>query len=602
MAIHAVDKTLVQFLNPNEQTIYKIPVYQREYSWKVVNCQALISDILENDPNYFLGSIIWITSTNEIIDGQQRLTSLNLLLLALYNKLSEYDLANNEDLFFMANSLKRMLAANGQSRIVPQKQCNNKNDFEYLIQHYILKQPSREPSSFKNRKVARNFNCFWDCVKDKDIDQLKELYKKICSLTFISAEVDEQQAAFTLFETMNNRGLPLSAIDLIKSSYMRETKDSSSNWGNLISILGNEANQEQFLRNNYNAFRKEYNNINVPITRDTKYELASKATKSNVIKIYNEIIRRQHNFMEFLTTNAKFNSLLTGEESPQIEVSDKLQEVFKDFRNANATSSFIILLFLLRNQTPYGFSDEQLLCLFRLTLKFFIRRNLTNSPATGAIPQILMDIITEINMLQEVRFKDVYDILYNTFVNKTSSDEIVREILQGDIYDTNRDMARYLLCSLCTFDRSNERKYIDLWDKGKNGEKYIWTIEHIMPEGNEEASNTPACWKNMIREEEQYSQYTDKNIIELVKKYRHKFGNLTMTGYNSNLGNKSFNEKKNRKDANGQPIGYNNGLSLNEDVFSKNTWHIEDIIKRTKSIVEQIMAELKITYQFNGLN
>lgn len=602
MAIHAVDKTFVQFLNPSEQTTYIIPIYQREYSWRVFNCQTLISDILDNDPNYFLGSIIWITNTNEIIDGQQRLTSLNLLLIAMYNKLNEFDLANNEDLFFMANSLKRMLVANGHNRIVPQKQCNNKNDFEYLIQHYILKQPSREPSSFGNRRVAKNFNYFCESIKEYDINQLKELYKKICSLTFISAEVDDQQVAFTLFETMNNRGLPLSAIDLIKSSYMRETKNSGGDWENLISILGNEANQEQFLRNNYNAFRKEYNNINSPITRDTKYELATKATKSNVIKIYNQIIHSKCDFMEFLTINAKFNSLLTGENNPQVEASEKLKEIFKDFRNANATSSFIILLFLLRNQTPYGFSDEQLLCLCKLTLKFFVRRNLTNIPATGAVPQILMDIISEINMLEKVSFRDVYDILYRTYNNKTSSDGMIREILQGDIYDTNRDMARYLLCSLCTFDKSNERKYIDLWDKDKKGEKYIWTIEHIMPEGNEEASNTPVCWKNMIKEEPQYSQYNDKEIIEIVKKYRHKLGNLTMTGYNQNLSNKSFVDKKNRKDANGQPIGYNNGLSLNEFVFSKDSWHIEDIVKRTEDIVEKIMNNLKITYQTDVFN
>ena len=83
MAIHATDKTLIQFINPQEDIEYRIPTYQREYSWRVDHCEDLLNDILENDENYFIGSIIWITDRNEIIDGQQRLTSINLLLIAI---------------------------------------------------------------------------------------------------------------------------------------------------------------------------------------------------------------------------------------------------------------------------------------------------------------------------------------------------------------------------------------------------------------------------------------------------------------------------------------------------------------------------------------
>ena len=78
MSIHAVDTTFTQFLNPNETKIYTIPIYQREYSWKQEHCEALLNDIQENDPNYFIGSIIWVENTNEVIDNEMIVLSTSI--------------------------------------------------------------------------------------------------------------------------------------------------------------------------------------------------------------------------------------------------------------------------------------------------------------------------------------------------------------------------------------------------------------------------------------------------------------------------------------------------------------------------------------------
>lgn len=592
MAIHAVDTTFTQFLNPNETKIYTIPIYQREYSWKQEHCEALLNDIQENDPNYFIGSIIWVENTNEVIDGQQRLTSLNLLLVAIYNRMCAF--VDDEDINFKKSSLKRMIVSDKKTRLVPQKQGKNKEDFEYLLNSEIIKVPAAKPSNYGNRRISKNYNWFKEYVDKLDVNETIQLFDKICGLTFISASVDNAQTAFILFETMNNRGMALSAIDLIKNSYLSRTddEDSISNWESLIEILGNESNQEQFLRNNYNAFRSEYNNLSLPLTTNSKYDIANKATRSNVIKIYGSLVDRK-DFMEFLTLNAKYNSLLTGEEKLQIDVSEEFKTTFKNFRNANATSAFTLLLYLLRNQIVFGFDDTQLLDLFELTLKFFIRRNLTNNPSTGALPQILMNIIERINQLDEKNFADVRKILLDEYQNKTSNNEAVKEILYGDIYDTNRDMARYLLCSLCKFEDKNEKKFIDLWEK--KDDKYIWTIEHILPEGNKDATNTPNEWIEMIKQGDvKYKDYSNEQVYTLVKDYRHKIGNLTMTGYNSSLGNKKFFDKKDRYDSKGEKIGYNNGLSLNEYVYAQSAWYISNIVERTKDLANEIIASLEI--------
>ena len=592
MAIHAVDTTFTQFLNPNETKIYTIPIYQREYLWKQEHCEALLNDIQENDPNYFIGSIIWVENTNEVIDGQQRLTSLNLLLVAIYNRMCAF--ADDEDINFKKSSLKRMIVSDKKTRLVPQKQGKNKEDFEYLLNSEIIKVPAAKPSNYGNRRISKNYNWFKEYVDKLDVNEIIQLFNKICGLTFISASVDNAQTAFIIFETMNNRGMALSAIDLIKNSYLSRTddEDSISNWESLIEILGNESNQEQFLRNNYNAFRSEYNNLSLPLTANPKYDIANKATRSNVIKIYGSLVDRK-DFMEFLTLNAKYNSLLTGEEKLQIDVSKEFKTTFKNFRNANATSAFTLLLYLLRNQIVFGFDDTLLLDLFELTLKFFIRRNLTNNPSTGALPQILMNIIERINQLDKKNFADVRKILLDEYQNKTSSNEAVKEILYGDIYDTNRDIARYLLCSLCKFEDKNEKKFIDLWEK--KDDKYIWTIEHILPEGNKDASNTPNEWIEMIKQGDvKYKDYSNEQVYTLVKDYRHKIGNLTMTGYNSSLGNKKFFDKKDRYDSKGEKIGYNNGLSLNEYVYAQSAWYISNIVERTKDLADEIIDSLEI--------
>lgn len=592
MAIHATDKTLIQFINPQEDIEYRIPTYQREYSWRVDHCEDLLNDILENDENYFIGSIIWITDRNEIIDGQQRLTSINLLLIAIYNRYLSFD--ENEDIVYKKSSLKRMLVHGRNNRLVPQRQGRNKEDFEYLIKSNILREACGRPINFGNRRVGRNFKYFDDAIRTFSLQDLNSLFSKITKLKFISAEVDDYQTAFILFETMNNRGMELSAIDLIKNSYISRTHDDNciENWENLIDILGSEANQEQFLRNNYNAFRREYNNLPYPLTGDVRYSLGNKATKSNVIKIYSSLVDR-HDFIEFLTTNARFNSLLTCNDNPTIEVPQEFKNYFKKIRNANATSSFTLLLFLLRNQIRFNINDDQMCSLFELILRFFIRRNITNNPSTGALPQIQMDIISGINRLENPDYDSVRSIIYGKFIDKTSPNDIIKEILNGDVYESIRDITRYLLCDLCEFEENNERRFIDLWEK--RDEKYIWTIEHIMPEGNRDASNIPQPWLDMIKYGNlEYTNYTNDQIIELVKTYRHKIGNLTMTGYNSSLGNKPFNEKKNRTNDDGTPIGYNNGLSLNDYVYHQDQWQISNIIYRTEHLIDLILQRLEL--------
>lgn len=614
MKIEATNITLKEFLNLEEANenpiVFKIPSYQRKYSWGKEHCEALIQDIEENKDNtYFIGSIIWVEETKDIIDGQQRLTTIILLLLAIYEKLENSQEKMEGDWQKILDEIKGMVVyGNGNNCRIEFSEEETKKNLRNIIDEIFFKKTDRTGDEHRHHRIYQNHKKFNECLKDKNYAKLKEIYEKVTNLTFISAKVQDEQDGYILFDTMNTRGMPLSAIDIIKNAYMRKgEQNKKENWEELIGYLGDADIQEQFLRNNYNAFRKEYNNIKYIDSDGVRYkfEFGQKANKSNVIAIYNKCINGTEDFIKMTVAHAKSNSYLIGVNTTNNE---KLNNIMKNFRYANATGAFMLLLFLLENQGCFKVDDDELLNLFDIILRFFVRRNITNRPSTGKTPQILMDIIDKINQIPEanVDYYKIQNILLERFQSETSKDEEIESILKGDIYKTNKIMARYLLCSLCKPHENKETQRIDLWAKtsGKGGkneknsengkDRYIWTIEHILPEGNSRADNTPTCWKDMIRLEDKYKECSDEEIFDIVRKYRHKLGNLTLTGYNSNLGNKSFEEKKERKEQ-GMPIGYNNGLSLNDYVYKSERWCIENIEDRTNKLIDEIMNNLKLS-------
>ena len=123
--------------------------------------------------------------------------------------------------------------------------------------------------------------------------------------------------------------------------------------------------------------------------------------------------------------------------------------------------------------------------------------------------------------------------------------------------------------------------YTDLWSRD-NSNKYIWTIEHVFPEGQ----NIPDSWVNMIAD-------GDKNLAKkYLDDYVHTIGNLTITGYNQNLSNMSFEEKRNRK-KDGKDIGYTNGLYLNKDIVNEEKWTVDKIKDRTDKLVNILLNKYK---------
>jgi hypothetical protein len=192
--------------------------------------------------------------------------------------------------------------------------------------------------------------------------------------------------------------------------------------------------------------------------------------------------------------------------------------------------------------------------------------------------------ITLIDVLRAQPKEDALGIIQQEFRKQgwIASDDLFRAKLEGNLYEENADATRFVLCKIEESHQTKE-KFSDLWKRDSSGD-YIWTVEHIFPQG----PNIPESWVKMIADgdEAKAKEYREKHV--------HKLGNLTITGYNSKLGNKSFVEKRDRKDAAGKPVGYKNGLHLNAELREKDFWTVGDIGARTKALVEQALKLFSI--------
>ncbi|HCA33938.1 MAG TPA: DUF262 domain-containing protein, partial [Lachnospiraceae bacterium] len=205
-------------------------------------------------------------------------------------------------------------------------------------------------------------------------------------------------------------------------------------------------------------------------------------------------------------------------------------------------------------------------------------RNVTDVPSTRKLTQLFIDIIAEIKTKQG---DTIVERILQKIKAVAASDDIFEEKLRGPLYDENPDAVRFILCSIEAQHQTKEI-FVDPWQRD-NSNRYIWTIEHIFPEGE----NIPNAWVDMIAG-------GDRNLAQKYRsEYVHTLGNLTITGYNSNLSNMSFEQKRDRKKDKTTEVGYRNGLFLNQDVVSENTWTIEKIKARTDKMVKILLNMYK---------
>lgn len=592
-----------QIFEIDNKIVYKIPKYQREYTWGINEWDQLFDDVITNDEGYFLGSYICVSMQGmgvaelEVIDGQQRFTTLSILLTAIYSKLNaKRDQLDDEDISNLTN-IKKQLTYSPEKGIYRPKlrlQVQNSNADDYLSLLYennIISDKIKRPNNAGNRRIYKAFKHFNKCIDDyiaddinrgkDEIELLFKLKDKFNEAIIVGIEVDSHKDAYMLFESLNNRGVPLSAVDLIKNTLIatsekyNKSDECYEEWKIALSYLTDEySTQERFFRQYYNAFREELNKPFVNENSTKKFPLAYLATRTTLLDIYDQLIKKDYNlFLENLIKETQIYSIIINNSDEEKIYKEQLL----DLERIQGAPSYILLLYLLTKQDELNISDEQILKIIEILIKFFVRRNLTDIPNTRNLNKIFMDIIENIH---ELKGENVYYYIYNLLKQCSASDELFEEKLRGPIYDENPEATRFILCSIESMYQTKEI-YTDLWSRD-NSNKYIWTIEHVFPEGQ----NIPDSWVNMIAD-------GDKNLAKkYLDDYVHTIGNLTITGYNQNLSNMSFEEKRNRK-KDGKDIGYTNGLYLNKDIVNEEKWTVDKIKDRTDKLVNILLNKYK---------
>ena len=573
--------------------VYAIPRYQREYTWGKNQWENLFDDVLENDPGYFLGSIICINQSTdalsvqklELVDGQQRLTTLSLLFASVYHALKSHETDLDDEQRVELINLKRKLVlkkGDDQIRLIPQIQNNNNPDYRAVLAEIGVISECDVPAYAGNRKIFRAYRYFQDRIdemangRSNRLGTIMEFLDKVSHACLVKIEVASHADAYTLFESLNNRGMPLTAIDLIKNKLLARLESIEpgkvdhyfGHWNRLLGYLGDDyAIQERFFRQYYNAFKDQLKAVHqVPV-----------ATRSNLIQIYEKLINHDaKDCLQKISAAGRLYSLILSRN--QDDALNGLEKPIKDLERIQGAPSYLLMLYLLVRKDELELTNAHLSSIVELLVRFFVRRNLTDTPPTRDLTRLFMTVIDKISGL---RADAIPQSIEQQLVAVSATDEAFQRKLDGPIYEENSGVTRFILCALAEQAMTKE-SWVDLW-RFEN-KQFVWTIEHIFPQGE----NIPQSWITMIADGDEIK------AKEIQQTHVHKLGNLTISGFNSALGNKSFEDKRDRVDRQGRAVGYKNGLKLNEDLATAAGWSVDQIDSRTDKLVQQVTQLFKL--------
>ena len=289
-----------------------------------------------------------------------------------------------------------------------------------------------------------------------------------------------------------------------------------------------------------------------------------------IIQIYEKLIDKDATavFGDLFEKAKLYNRIIAPDDETSTPT---VAQQFRDLERIGGASAYVLLLYLLADRPT-----TDLVAISKFLVKFLVRRNLTDLPPTRDLARNFISLIEVLRSRPEA---NALGIIEQEFTSKgwIASTAFFREKLAGNLYEENVNATRFVLCSIEEAHQTRE-KFTELWKRDSRGD-FIWTVEHIFPQG----ANIPAAWVQVIGNGDQ------AQAKALRDQHVHMLGNLTLTGHNSKLGNKSFTEKRDRKDSSGTFVGYKNGMHLNATLREHNSWSVPDIQSRTNILVAQAL-------------
>lgn len=560
--LQAGETTLNKLLNTSRQFI--VPIFQRNYSWQKSQYEQLWFDILraskfKEKQNHFIGSIVYIDMGTPagrpqqllLIDGQQRLTTISILLCAIKDYVQKFNLETK--LINLAKIKNQFLYNSDEIDEDKYKLLLNVQDKETYIKLI-------DNTIFTVNKPATNiikcYEFFYEHIEDfiKQDGQIDEIYAGIFKLSLVSISLDkDSDNPQMIFESMNSTGKDLSQTDLLRNYLLmdltpeKQTRLYKTYWKPMEELFG-----EDIYKNDVNKFDYFIRDF-LTLKSDTGYICKINNVYENFKRYYLDNNCEKFAVLKDLFTYAKYYACIDLLQ----EKDDELKLYWQEFKKLDSHVVYPFLLKLYDDYSRQILIKEDFKKILQVVISYLWRRAICEIP-TNSLSK------TFATLYQAVDKEDYVNSIIKAFVFKSiykrfPSDYEVREKLQTkDIYHFR--LRKYLLEALENY---YHKEPIDL-----NTANY--TIEHIMPQNIEHNLS----WQQMLGEDWQ----------EVHSLYLHTLGNLTITGYNAEMSNKSFWEK-----VNGESGFKHSHLKLNESIAQCDVWNKKSIQRRTNILTDIIL-------------
>ena len=560
--LQAGETTLNKLLNTSRQFI--VPIFQRNYSWQKSQYEQLWFDILraskfKEKQNHFIGSIVYIDMGTPagrpqqllLIDGQQRLTTISILLCAIKDYVQKFNL---ETKLINLAKIKNQFLYNSdeidEDRYKLLLNVQDKETYIKLIDNTIF--TVNKPAT----NIIKCYEFFYERIEDfiKQHGQIDEIYAGIFKLSLVSISLDkDSDNPQMIFESMNSTGKDLSQTDLLRNYLLmdltpeKQTRLYKTYWKPMEELFG-----EDIYKNDVNKFDYFIRDF-LTLKSDTGYICKINNVYENFKRYYLDNNCEKFAVLKDLFTYAKYYACIDLLQ----ENDDELKLYWQEFKKLDSHVVYPFLLKLYDDYSRQILIKEDFKKILQVVISYLWRRAICEIP-TNSLSK------TFATLYQAVDKDDYVNSIIKAFVFKSSykrfsSDYEVREKLQTkDIYHFR--LRKYLLEALENY---YHKEPIDL-----NTANY--TIEHIMPQNIEHNLS----WQQMLGE----------NWQEVHSLYLHTLGNLTITGYNAEMSNKSFGEK-----VNGESGFKHSHLKLNESIAQCDVWNKKAIQRRTNILTDIIL-------------
>ncbi|GAA9862177.1 DUF262 and DUF1524 domain-containing protein [Helicobacter pylori] len=544
--MEAYATTLLNFIKDNQKNQLVIPIYQRLYSWDKEQCKQLWDDIIEIGGNdkmdgHFIGSILYvldrITHSNNvllIIDGQQRLTTITLLLTALRDHLSDEVKRKEIENDYLINSDEK---GDKKFRLIL-----SESDRDTLLS--LIDKDKRKPSE-PSSKIVENFKLFEEWVSNTD--KLETIFKGLDKLTIVWIALEKgKDDPQLIFESMNSKGMELTQTDLIRNYIVMETEIEKqegfyNKYWRAMEENFKQSEKQSKREDLFDKFVRHYLTIKIGKAPNEKrvYEAFKDYQQKEGIEI-EDLLKDLQKYCGYFC-QIKFKK----------EADEGLNNALGFLVDLDMDVVYPLLLELYSDYSDGVLSKQDFIPIIALTESYLCRRAVCGL-GTNSLNKVFPSFTKKINKDQYLESIEAHFLSLEKTTGKFPKDsEFKDSFITIDFYKFKKN--KYFLERLENFD-TEERVYT-----------HEYTIEHIMPQ----------------KLTEEWERDLGENFQEIHNKYLHTIGNLTLTGYNQKYRNKSFQEKR------GMEKGFKQSrLMLNESLKNLESFGEEEIKKRANDLAD----------------